>query len=188
MEKEAEKQLVQNIKQNPNQFGIIFDAHYKPIFNYIFRRLGDYDAAKDVCSETFLKAFLNIHRFRWKGIPISFWLYRIANNELQQFFRKEKYRPGSLDKLIEMQGWDAVDPASTPQSKLQAEKIKQQDADFIMIRQVIQKMPLLYQEVLALRYFEQKSIKDMALILNKKEGTIKSLLSRGIEKLRSTLG
>ena len=119
VEKESEKQLISSIQKDPYQLGILFDTYYLPIFNYVFRRIGNYDTAKDVCSETFLKAFLNIGRFQWKGIPISFWLYRIANNEVQQCFRNEKYIPGSLDLLIETKGWDVVDSASTLEHKLQ---------------------------------------------------------------------
>jgi len=45
-------------------------------------------------------------------------------------------------------------------------------------------LPVAYQEVIALRYFEGKELKEICLILNMKEGTLKSLLSRGVEKLR----
>jgi len=45
-------------------------------------------------------------------------------------------------------------------------------------------LPVKYQEVIALRYFEGKENKEIAEILNINEGTLKSLLSRGVEKLR----
>ena len=47
-------------------------------------------------------------------------------------------------------------------------------------------MPVKYQEVIALKYFEEKSIKEISEILGKKEGTIKSLISRGLQKLRDS--
>lgn len=187
MEKEIEKELINSIQNDPIQFGLLFDTYYSEIFNYIFRRTGDYDAAKDISSETFLKAFFNISKFKWKGIFISFWLYRIANNEVLQYFRKEKYSPASLNMLIETAYRDIMDENSAAEKKLQIERELKQDEDFILIQQVIKSFPIVYQEVLALRYFEQKSIKEIAAILDKKEGTIKSLLSRGIEKLRTVL-
>lgn len=58
MEKEIEKELINSIQNDPIQFGLLFDTYYSEIFNYIFRRTGDYDAAKDISSETFLKAFM----------------------------------------------------------------------------------------------------------------------------------
>ena len=51
-----EKQLLAKIKENPEYFGALFDAYYKPIFNYIFRRVGDYDISRDIAADTFLKA------------------------------------------------------------------------------------------------------------------------------------
>lgn len=188
MEHETEKQLIAGIKEDPSLFGLLFDKHYKAIFGYVYRRTGAYEITQDICSETFLKAFLNIHKFQWKGVPISFWLYRIANNEIQLYFRKQKFVPRSLELLIETMDWDTTDPASTLEEKQQAEKEMQQHEEFRYIQNEIMKLPLLYQEVLALRYFEQKSIKDIAAITEKKEGTVKSLLSRGIEKLRQLVG
>jgi RNA polymerase sigma-70 factor (ECF subfamily) len=114
-------------------------------------------------------------------------LYRIASNECLLYFRKKKYLPGSLDKLISAKFWDAVDPATALEEKLYIERELQQHKEFIAVRQEIMKLPVPYQEVLTLRYFEEKNIKDIAMILNKKEGTVKSLLSRGIEKLRKVL-
>jgi len=63
VEKEIEKELINSIQNDPIQFGLLqfgllFDIYYSEIFNYIFRRTGDYDAAKDISSETFLKAFM----------------------------------------------------------------------------------------------------------------------------------
>ena len=176
--------LLEEIKKNPARFADVFDKYYQGIFGYIFRRIGDYDISKDIASETFLKAFLNINSFSWKGISISFWLYRIANNEIMQFFRKRKYAPLSLDFLIENNGFDHTDLESTNEEKVRLENEMKQHLDFIEIQQKLKNLPLIYQEALALRYFEQKSVKEISEILDKKEGTIKSILSRGIEKLK----
>ncbi len=56
--------------------------------------------------------------------------------------------------------------------------------DFAKVQRSLKKLDIKYQEVLSLRFFEKKSIIEIAEILDKKEGTIKSLLSRGIEKLK----
>lgn len=184
---EEEQQLINRIKKDPDAFGILFDLYYTVIFGYIFRRLVNYELARDIASETFLKAFLNIRSFQWKGIPVLFWLYRISNNEMQQYYRKKKYTPESLNSFVEAHGWDMPDPQTTREEKMQLEKDLQQHEDFLLVQQKIKQLPLLYQEVLALRYFEQKTIKEIAMIQDKKEGTVKSLLSRGIEKLKKLL-
>jgi RNA polymerase sigma-70 factor, ECF subfamily len=182
-----EEKLIEDIKKEPSKFSIVFDEYYAVIFGYIIRRVAAYDIARDIASETFLKAFLNIGSFKWKGVPVSSWLYRIASNECLLYFRKRKYQPGSLEKLIFSNYCDRLDPATILEEKLDIENELQHHKDFTILQQKIMGLPVSYQEVLSLRYFEGKQIKEMAIILNKKEGTIKSLLSRGIEKLRKMM-
>jgi RNA polymerase sigma-70 factor (ECF subfamily) len=59
--------------------------------------------------------------------------------------------------------------------------------DFNQVRANLVKLDIKYQEVIALRYFEQKTNAEISAILDKNEGTVKSLLSRGLEKLRNLL-
>lgn len=59
--------------------------------------------------------------------------------------------------------------------------------DFILVQKKLEKISVKYQEVIALKYFEEKSVREISEILNKKEGTIKSLISRGLQKLRDSL-
>jgi RNA polymerase sigma-70 factor (ECF subfamily) len=60
----------------------------------------------------------------------------------------------------------------------------QKHDQFLAILRGLKELPVKYQEVIALRYFEGKENKEIVEILNINEGTLKSLLSRGLEKLR----
>jgi RNA polymerase sigma-70 factor (ECF subfamily) len=66
-------------------------------------------------------------------------------------------------------------------AKLELERYK----DYLKIQASLRKLPAKYQEVIALKYFEEKKIREIGVILNKKEGTVKSLLSRGLEQLKN---
>ena len=187
MNLEREKQLISEIGRNPANFGIIFDTYYPAIFGYIFRRVADYDLTRDIASETFLKGFMHISSFKWRGVSISHWLYRIANSEIQQYFRKEKYKPRSIDLLIESSGWEPIDPDTANEEKMRLEKEVEKHQYYAIIREKTKLLPAKYQEALSLRYFEQKSIQEVASILDKPEGTVKSLISRGIKKLQKIL-
>ncbi|MFN0275923.1 MAG: RNA polymerase sigma factor [Chitinophagales bacterium] len=181
---DEERQLIQKIKTDPQCFGIVFDHYYKPIFNYIFRRITDYDISRDIASETFLKAFLNINSFTWKGISISSWLYRIATNEINYYFRKKKYT-SSLENLLTNTDFDFFDSGKYLNERQLLEKELELHNEFLKVRKCVAELDIKYQEVIALRYFEKKSIKEVAAILDKKEGTVKSLLSRGTEMLKN---
>ncbi len=88
----SEKQLIKDIKNNPKLFEAVYELHYQTIFNYCYRRTSSFDDSKDITSETFLKAYLNIHKFKWKGITLLSWLYRIASNEINLYYRSQKYK------------------------------------------------------------------------------------------------
>ena len=64
-----------------------------------------------------------------------------------------------------------------PEKEIIENELKQH-AEFIKVQANLKRLKICYQEVIALRYFEQRNIKEIAIILGKKEGTIKSLLSR----------
>jgi len=187
MNPEQEKDLIQQCRASPAAFGQVFDIWYKPVFGYILRRTADYDLSKDIAAETFLKAFLKINGFQWRGISLSAWLYRIATNELNQYYRSSKYKPQSLQQLLENPQMEKLLHQQDGDEREAMEKEMQGFNDFNLIRTNLLKLDIKYQEVIALRYFEQKTNTQISDILDKNEGTIKSLLSRGLEKLRNML-
>jgi len=178
---------VRRAKSEPEAFGILYEQYYGQIFGYVCRRVLIWEVAQDITSEVFIKAYQSIWRFRWTNISIAAWFYRIATNEVNLYFRQRKYVPDSLDDLIQRTGFDAPDLTSLEEEKARLETQLQQYQDFIAIQTKIKDLPVKYQEVITLRYFEQKSIGEISEILNKNEGTIKSLLSRGIGRLKNLL-
>lgn len=178
---DEEKKLVKRAKKEPEAFGLLFDAHYQKIFGYVLRRTADIDSAKDVVSETFLKALKNLWQFKWQGVSFSSWLYRIAANETVNYYRHKKPTI-SLSAIS-----SPVDKSDLLEEITRAQEKLKEHQDFLKLQKEIMLLPLKYQEVLTLRFFEQKQLKEIAEILGKKEGTIKSLLHRGLAKLRVKL-
>jgi RNA polymerase sigma-70 factor (ECF subfamily) len=182
-----EEELLRDIASDPRKFGELYEAFYQEIFGYVFRRTADYDAAKDIAAETFLKAFVGIGKFKWRNISVLHWLYRIATNELNRYFNSRRYRPQSLTKIHEEYGFCITDYSNAETERILAEELLQRHQDFVKINDLMGRLGTKYQEVLALRFYEQKSIEEIAVILGKKTGTVKSLLSRGVDKLRQQL-
>ena len=179
-----EQQLIKEAQKDNESFAKLYDLYYPKIFGYIFRRTLDLELSKDITSETFIKAYINIGRFQWKNIPFSSWLFRIATNEMNMADRKKKYKAESLHQLLEKGTLEIADPQSLETEKIVIEKQLQQSKDFLAVQQKLLLLPVKYQEVIALRFFEVKRIKEIAEILDKNEGTVKSLISRGIDKLK----
>jgi len=165
-------------------FEEVYEENYQTIFNYCLRRVGEFNDARDITSQTFIKALINFHKFKWKGIPVKHWLYRIATNEVRLFYRSRKYNPIML--------YEGSTPWPEPVVDLEAERRHAEDelkknAQFLAASRAIKKLPLRYQEPITLRYFEEMSIREISEVLDKKEGTVKSLLSRGIARIRDEL-
>ncbi len=171
MAPEDDRLILQQIQADEKQFALVYDKYYKTIFGYIFRRINEYDLARDISSETFLKAFLNIKKFQWKDVSLSAWLYRIATNEINMYFRKNRYAPLYLSQLNE-QHVEIADPASTIEEKAIIERKMKDSEDFLLVQKKLILLSVKYQEVISLRFFEEKSMKEIAEILNKNEGTV----------------
>ena len=183
---DEEKLLLEKIRKDPKKFGVLFDQYYNKIFGYVLRRTLNYDLAGDITAETFLKAFLKINSFKWQGISISPWLFRIATNEINYYYRKQTYSPRSLDLLLDSHDFDVRNKESFEEERARIEKELKDHNDFIQVQKNLERLPVKYQEVIALKYFEEKSIKEISEIVDKKEGTIKSLISRGLQKLKDS--
>lgn len=183
MDIKTERQLVEAAKTDQLAFGELFDAYYPVISQYILRRVGEVAPAQDIASAVFLKAWQGLPKYEWRGLPFSAWLYRIAGNEVNSYFRHRKFWPLSLDALFEEVGFELASDYDIEQECIAYEDELARHQDFVAVQQIILGLHVKYQEVLALRFFEQMPIKEIAAILNKNENTVKSLLKRGTEQV-----
>ena len=179
----TELELLHKIKENPNAFSEVFQLYYKSIFGYIFRRTGNFDDSADIAANTFFKAFTYINNFSYDGISIKVWLYRIATNEINQFFRYTKKHNLLFEKLYFVNREEFGNYLQQDKEEIETEL--QTHRQFITILKALKRLPNKYQEVISLKYFEGKKNKEIVEILNINEGTLKSLLSRGLEKIRN---
>jgi RNA polymerase sigma-70 factor (ECF subfamily) len=186
MDLNEEKELIKLAQKDPEIFAKVYDQYYPKIFGYVLKRTANLEITQDITSETFFKALNKLWQFRWRNISFSSWLYKIATNEINQYFRKGKYRAISLDNLKE-QGFEPIALHNPENEFMETQEKLKQHQDFIVCQQKISQLDIKYQEVIALRFFEQKQIKEISEILGKPEGTTKSLLHRGLEKLRDQM-
>ena len=186
MDLNEEKELVRQAQKSPDAFAQLYDHYYPKIFGYILRRTASLEVAQDITSETFLKALGKLWQFRWRSVSFSSWLYKIASNEINQYYRRAEYRKSISMEELEEQGFELRSPHDPESELMEAQEKLKQHQDFLDIQARIVQLPAKYQEVITLRFFEKKQIKEIAEILGKREGTIKSLLHRAVERLRAT--
>ena len=184
MDLEQEKELVGRAKNDTEAFSELYDQYYSKIFGYVLRRTAGIEVAQDVTSEVFFKALKNLGQFHWCGIPFSSWLYRIATNEIANYFRKNKHGEFCLE---EVSNSISISNPSAEIELLETEAELKRHEDFLILHENISKLPVKYQEVITLRFFENKQVREIGEIIGKPEGTIKSLLHRSLEKLRKLM-
>jgi RNA polymerase sigma-70 factor (ECF subfamily) len=184
MDLEQQKALVERAQNDAEAFGELYDEYYTRIFGYILRRTASVDITQDITSEVFFKALKNLGQFRWRGVPFSSWLYRIAAHEIANYFRKSQRHPVFPGEVTDLA--NASNPSAETELP-QAEAELRKHEEFLDLHENISRLPLKYQEVITLRFFEDKQLREIGEILGKKEGTVKSLLHRGLEKLRNLM-
>lgn len=184
MELREEQKLVERAKTDSQAFGELFDLYYPKIVSYIVHRVGDAAVGQDITSIVFFKVWNGLEKFEWRGLPFSAWLYRIASNEVNTYFRQKKFQPASLDALFEETGFEMPSELDVENDRIAFEDTLERHEDYVLVQKLLLELPLKYQEILALRFFEKKQLKDIAEITGKNLNTVKSLLVRGTAKLQ----
>ena len=172
-DRSEERDLVERAKKDKAAFGKLYQCHYACIANYIYRRVGDAHLAEDLAADVFLSAFRSLSRFRYQGLSIRSWLYRIATNRVNRWARRERHR--GHEPLV-------TDHADT----------RDQDREDSALAKDLARTALLtlapkFQEVIALHHLEGMPVTDVAATLGCRSGTVKSRLARGRKALRAEI-
>jgi RNA polymerase sigma-70 factor (ECF subfamily) len=178
------KELVERAQnKDRDAFGRLFDLYYDKVLNYVFRRVLNTEYAKDITSNTFLKALKNLDQFEWRNGPFSFsgWIFKIATNEVNQYFRKQNRYKLTIDDP------DFKELGDNNKVVEEIEKKIDNDKHLLILNKAIKQLKPIYQDILHLKYFEEMSYEEISQVLNKNESTIRVYSKRAKEELRTIL-
>ncbi|KAB2880769.1 sigma-70 family RNA polymerase sigma factor [bacterium] len=179
---ENERRLIERARTYPLAFGELFDRYYDEVYRYLLHRTANVELARDIAADTFHIALKKLWLFRWKQVPFSAWLFRIATNEVNGYFRKHKnYKTTSIEDFVDLL---TEESNSADFELLESERELQQKSYFIKMHKLLSQLNSKYQSVIVLRFFEGKTLSEIADILAKPEGTVKSLVHRALEQLK----
>jgi RNA polymerase sigma-70 factor, ECF subfamily len=150
-------------------------AHQEAVFRLAYLIVGDPDDAEDVAQETFLRAWKHLKGFD-PTRPLRPWLLSIASNLSSNRRRSAGRYFAALTRAFR----DAPIPATTEEKSS-----KQFEANELW--KAVQKLNMQDQQIVYLRYFLDLPIAEAAEVLQVAEGTVKSRLSRTLEKLRNII-
>jgi RNA polymerase sigma-70 factor, ECF subfamily len=174
-----EDQLIALAKTHPRYFGELYDRYYNRILNYIYRRTLNVALAEEITSNTFFKALRGLPDYDHRG-KFGHWLYRIAGNEIRLNWRAKRRRHDNKADWREDYARVHIDGnrAST------ADELEEKVGQFTWIQHALGELPEQYQIALTLRYFEGMAYDEVADVMGKKLGVVKSLIHRGLKRLR----
>lgn len=171
-----EQLLVEAAKKKPENFAPLYDKYYEQIFRYIYQRVDDKDAAFDATQQVFLKAMNNLSKYEFRGVPFASWLYRIAFSEVNNLFR--------LQKCVRTVNIDSTS-VYTIIEELQETKIeKYHDKIVEIIAEQLEENEL---QLIEMRFFEKRSFKEIAEILEITENNAKVKTYRILDKLKKVI-
>lgn len=179
-------ELVKRAIQNDQKAYAELMVRYKDsIYFMILKMVNNKEDANDLTVEAFGKAFENIDKYRAE-FAFSTWLFKIATNNCIDFIRKKRLKTFSIDESYEShEGEDRkIDFASEvldPEEKM----IKKQKND--LMRNIVDKLPVRYKQLVIMRYFDEKSYEEIAEELNLPLGTVKAQLFRARDLLYNTI-
>jgi RNA polymerase sigma-70 factor (ECF subfamily) len=154
----------------------LYLIHFDRIYSYLHMTVGNRHDAEDLTTQTFLKMLESIGRFRWQSAPFSAWLFRIAHNLSMDHFRsRRRWQPE--EEVPEVPGTEE------PSAELAAmQSIGRQS-----MLELIDKLSPEQHQVLTLKFVFNIPNADVAKILDKTEGAIKSLQHRALASLQKQI-
>jgi RNA polymerase sigma-70 factor, ECF subfamily len=169
-----ERLLVEAAQKDPARFAELYENHFERVYAYVVRRVGDRAETEDLTSEVFHHALANLQKFEWRGIPFAAWLFRIAANLISdRWQRSNREQVADEPERIE----------SLPAKGAELEDVERK----AMLFRMVDGLPPEQRRVVALRFVEQKSIKEVAREIRKTEGAVKQLQFRALTTLRARM-
>ena len=159
---------------NTEAFTYLYEQNVARIYNYIFYRVGSEVDAEDITARVFHKAFDHIDRYEEKGIPFSAWLYRIAHNLTANWYRDTRRK-----KEVSLE-----DQLDLPHQGDLPERAVEQNQEKDLLLKAIRRLPQDRQQLILLKFLEDLSNAEIAIIMGRTEGAVKSLYHRSLLSLR----
>ncbi|MBN1465914.1 sigma-70 family RNA polymerase sigma factor [candidate division KSB1 bacterium] len=184
--RESDLKLVQSAKAgNQTAFGTLVKKYQQKVFYLAFDLVHDYDDARDIAQEAFIKSFEKLQQFEERA-QFSTWLYRIAVNLAMDQHRRRKRRPHESleDNIREIERQKKVEQTEEGQ---RSEMELQTSAQRRQIDKALTALSKNQRAATVLKYFHQKSSKEIAEILGCSESTARIHLFRAMKNLRKQL-
>ena len=176
----ADRDLVLSAAQGiEGGFEELVRRYQRPISGYVYRMVGDYEAALDLTQEIFIKIYGSLSRYR-PEFKFSTWIYKIAHNTAIDHLRRHSGRERSLTSGTETDNYDLPLESSSPSPEQQSEREERR----MEIEWVVRSLPTAYRELVVLRHSQDLTYEEIVEVTGLPLGTVKNRLFRAREMMR----
>jgi RNA polymerase sigma-70 factor (ECF subfamily) len=179
---EVQQQILVDFKDNPQAFEKIYEFYYEMILKYLVKRTLSSEVAYDLTADTFIKAFESLHKFKWTGVSIKVWLYRIAINAL----KNNRRNPVSTALEDVPEGHEKLSIDAREELK-ELDKKLFGDEELTKLSDAMATLKPAHQNILSLYYFTGMSQKEIAESTDSSESAVKAVMHRAMTNLRDLL-
>lgn len=162
-------------------FEELVHRYQRPIVAYLYRLVGDYEAALDLTQEVFIKVYKSLDRYS-SDFRFSTWIYRIAHNTAIDYLRRTSARQQEL-RDSEGTTYEAAMTSEAPSPEEESERAERRAE----LEQLVGRLPRAYRELIALRHGHDMGYDEIAELTGLPLGTVKNRIFRAREALRGLL-
>ncbi|MEO8391599.1 MAG: RNA polymerase sigma factor [Chloroflexota bacterium] len=162
-------------KGNEEAVTFLYETHVDSIFSYIRYRVASVEIAQDLTSEVFLRMVRGLPNYQDRGVPFRAWLFRIAAHRIVDHYRQHgKHVEMPVPEDFESADLDLLDEAVSKEETLR-------------LRQALTTLPADYQDLLILRFVQNVPHTEIAEIMHKSAGALRSMQYRAVKALTQEL-
>src|SRR5574341_837385 len=177
----ADGELVQStLAGRESGFEELVRRYQRPIAAYVYRMVGDYDAALDLTQDVFIKVYGSLSRYR-SELKFSTWIYKLAHNAAIDHLRRSAARDQAVTRDDDRSETRIESRRLTPEQESERNERRSE------IEVVVQLLPPAYRELIVLRHSNDLSYDEIAEITGLPLGTVKNRLFRAREAMRDLL-
>ncbi|KKP31846.1 MAG: hypothetical protein A2360_02305 [Candidatus Staskawiczbacteria bacterium RIFOXYB1_FULL_32_11] len=177
----SDPELVELSLKNKEFYGFLIQKYQDKLKRYILRISGGvYNDADDILQDVFIKVYKNLNDYD-PELKFSSWIYRITHNETISFLRKVNRKPTTYNFEIDAVKVKTIEEDLTLDQKLDNLKVKEN------LLRIISNLDKKYQDVVLLRYTEDKDYQEISDILKKPQGTVATLLRQAKGQLKEEI-
>ncbi len=174
---ENEHDLIRKAKDGDRAaFEALYEHYVEAIYRFVVLKVSSQRDAEDLTHEVFLASWKNLGSYRYKGVPFSSWLYRIARNKVIDHYRTRR---------------DHADIEQVNPNIFVSSDSPERDADILLdverVKQSLDRLSSDQKDVTIMRFVEELSHREIAKALGKSEGAVRLIQHRALKNLREFL-